>query len=50
MRYDLQKGVEVKFIELEVKNALIFHGYDSNNKPMEERALEESFMRKTDLC
>ncbi len=46
MRYDLQKGVEVKFIELDVKNALIFHGYDSNNKPMEERALEESFMRK----
>ncbi len=46
MRYDLQKGVEVKFVELDVKNALIFHGYDSNNKPMEERALEESFMRK----
>ncbi|EGQ8512092.1 TPA: hypothetical protein ACN341_004449 [Vibrio parahaemolyticus] len=36
----------MKFIELDVKNALIFHGYDSNNKPMEERALEESFMRK----
>ncbi len=46
MRYDLQKGVEVKFIELDVKNALIFHGYDSENKPIEERTIEESFMRK----
>ncbi len=41
-----KKGVKLKYIELDVKNALIFHGYDSENKPIEECIVEESFVRK----
>lgn len=41
-----KKGVNLKYIELDVKNALIFHGYDSENKPIEECIVEESFVRK----
>lgn len=36
----------MKYIDLEVKTATIFHCYDSANQPVEETVNEDSFMRK----
>ena len=36
----------MKYIELEVRTALIVHGYDSNNKEIEEVINEPDFVKK----
>ncbi len=36
----------MKFLDVEVKTALIVHGFDSTNKPIEEKVSEENFVRK----
>lgn len=36
----------MQYLDLEVKTARIFHGFDSNNRPVEEEVSEDTFMRK----
>ncbi|WP_075187020.1 hypothetical protein [Teredinibacter haidensis] len=36
----------MKYIELDVRNALIVHGYDEDNRPLEEEIREEQYIRK----
>ncbi|MEH0154907.1 hypothetical protein V6R21_12250 [Limibacter armeniacum] len=36
----------MNFLEVEVKTAMIFHGFDGNNKEIIEEVVEENFMKK----
>ena len=36
----------VKYIDLEVRTALIFHGFDNHNQAIEEHISEAEFVRK----
>jgi hypothetical protein len=36
----------MKFLDVEVKTGLIFHGFDSNNQAIQEEVSEEAYVRK----
>ena len=40
------KEITVKFLELEVRTALVVHGYDKNNREIAEKLNETEFMTK----